>query len=181
MRELLPRRHWRRACCCRRLYPAVIEIYDLWSQVSPAASDGVGWNDVTKQGRVAASSHDGWRDDWSQDRGWPGVDPGGVAEIPPSLWQLTGFERAYGGVRQVGARFALDAGGLPAAGLALFVHVSRPKQDLVITEPVPFLLEAGSRQPTTRPTIEPAHEKSVSSIGQWLDERAPRIPAGDAD
>jgi len=135
-------------CQGRHLYPARLEVYRLWQQHSLTVS----WTRTTTvDGQVVSRQHGGWSESWT--------DPpltisrsGAEPDEMPGIWQVLGYDRAQAGVRQVGAYFDLDPEAMQDAGdLVLFVHVTRPGDDPVLTRPFLWILSVDEEQPQVEP------------------------------
>ncbi|HKX54537.1 MAG TPA: hypothetical protein VJN01_00440, partial [Xanthomonadales bacterium] len=130
------------SCDGRRLYPQRYEIYDLWNESSLSVS----WSQTSmSNGQVTSQQSGSWSDGWSDD--FAGFNPaleGGNSTIP-GTWQQLGFDRAQGGVRQIGAYFDLTPEQLASLGeTALIVHTTRPLQDPVDTSAAQWLMTPGN-------------------------------------
>jgi hypothetical protein len=130
------------SCDGRRLYPQRYEIYDLWNESSLSVS----WSQTSmSNGQVSSRQSGGWSDGWSDDfAGFRSATAGDHTAVP-GAWQQLGFDRAQGGVRQLGAYFNLTPEQLAGLGeTALIVHTTRPLQDPVDTSPAQWLLSPGN-------------------------------------
>ncbi len=132
------------SCDGRRLYPQRFDIYDLWNE----SSISVSWSKTSMtNGQVTSRESGGWSDNWSDGFATFNSAAGGNNTAVPGAWQQLGFDRAQGGVRQIGAYFDLSPEDLAALGeTALVVHTTRPLEDPVITSPAQWLLTPGSDQ-----------------------------------
>ncbi|MEJ8566029.1 hypothetical protein [Elongatibacter sediminis] len=125
------------SCDGRRLYPEAYEIYKLWSEGSLSVS----WSRSSSvNGQVVNRDSGGWDDRWSDGFNVPGDD----LAVVPGTWRQLGFERAYGGARQLGARFRLTPSDLEALGpLTLYAHSTLPAREPVTTVASRWLLQPG--------------------------------------
>jgi len=126
-------------CDGRRLYPARHEIYDLWNESSLSVS----WSKTASSGgQVVSRESGGFKDSWTKDFSVPGA--GGLPEMP-ATWQQLGFDRAAGGVRQLGSYFNFTPADFAALGeVALFAHTTLPGRDPVTTVASHWVLRPGS-------------------------------------
>jgi hypothetical protein len=156
------------ACDGRRMYPQRYEIYDLWNESSLSVS----WSKTsTSNGNVVSQQSGGWSDSWSQD--FSGFTANaeaaaGEASTVPGTWQQLGFDRAQGGVRQIGAYFNLSPQALSEMGeTAIIVHTTRPLQDPVSTSPAQWVIAPGSdKQPALSAANRPEGTSAVAQPWQ---------------
>lgn len=126
-------------CSGRLLYPAKTEIYKLWKEHSISVS----WSKTaTTNGRVTGQSSGGWSE--SSTREWSTPPPGSGEALPgpAPIWQQSGYARAHGGIRQMGAHFNVAPEDFADCDLAFIAHVTEPGRDPVVTEATPFLISA---------------------------------------
>jgi len=143
-------------CEGRVLYPVRIEIYKIWSEHSISVS----WSKTTSvDGRVTGSESGGWNDSWSDSWNSPVDATGDLAAGPPGIWQQSGYSRAHLGVRQLGAWFSVDKSDFNDCDLAFVAHVSRPDQDPVVTEPMPFLV---STSDSGKPRVRASDRETIA-------------------
>lgn len=125
-------------CDGRRLYPARYEIYKLWGESSVSVS----WSQTsTVDGEVVSHEGGGWSDQWSHnlDAAMTAADIGHARQ--PATWHQLGFNRAFGGARQLGAYFNLSPAELSELGeTSLFVHTTLPAHEPVSTAPSHWLI-----------------------------------------
>jgi len=148
-------------CSGRLLYPARIEIYKIWTKHSISVS----WSKTTTtNGRVTDSQSGGWSDSWTEEWSSPIAGSNEVSEAP-GIWQQSGYDRAQGGVRQMGAYFNVDPADFEQCDLAFIAHVTRPEQDPVVTQAMPFIvIQADNEKPVVKPTDrETIATRSVSA------------------
>jgi hypothetical protein len=157
------------SCDGRRLYPQRYDIYDLWNDSSLSVS----WSSSSaSNGDVVSQQSGGWSNTWSDDVSGMDGSLAGEAAGPPGTWQQLGFDRAQGGVRQIGAYFNLTAQSLSSMGeLGLFIHSSRPLLDPVTTAPVHWMVGPGTdKQPQLTTTV--SSEPATSNQRQWQNASA---------
>ena len=180
----------------RRLYPAKIEVYKLWTEHSLSVS----WSKTsTANGQVVSQESGGWSDTWSETDTWPAEsDPGesepgesepgetSPEEPPrlPAVWQQVGFNRAQAGVRQLGAYFSLNPEAFKAlAGLTFYAHITQPEQDPVVTRPLAWTIEAGKEDKlltTPAPVLVGGTPEDRQTRSGWGEDSAAKPPCEEA-
>jgi hypothetical protein len=88
----------------------------------------------------------------SEERGGYGASgrfdlPGMVSSdsAPQGLWKQLGFSNASHGARQVALTFKLPAAALTAEPVPIFIHVTRPKLDPVVTQPFVLIMRQDAK------------------------------------
>jgi len=115
----------------RMLQPIDIGICDLYGEWRLSVS----WSQSTYQGgRQTSQSSGGWGA-----AGDFGLGGGSAAE--GGLWRQLGFSSASHGAKRIAVRYRVAPGQLSADGGVLLLHVTRPSQDPVTTQPFALLLD----------------------------------------
>ena len=85
--------------------------------------------------------------------------PGMVSSdtAPAGLWRQLGFSNASHGARQVALSYPVAKGGAPTR---LSIHVTRPEQDPVVTQPFELLMREGPEGLTFERADDPCPPES---------------------
>ncbi len=115
--------------------PDKLDICSLWGEWSLTVS----WTKTTYvDGQVVSRESGGYSR--TGDFNIPGLVSSDQA--PQGLWRQMGFSNASHGARMIGMRYKLPPGGL-SQPLATVIHVTRPGQDPVISQPFALLMTQG--------------------------------------
>jgi hypothetical protein len=125
-------------CNGRRLGPSKVEIYKIWADVNLT----VNWTRTTYvDGNVVSQESGGWSETWTEDLGIFDRNPDDPEAIVAGIWTQAGYDRAHAGLQQIGAYFNITPEQFSNLGeMGLITHLTRPREDPVITTPFNALL-----------------------------------------
>lgn len=136
-----------------RLDPINHFLYQLWGEWTL----NVSWTkDTYIDGEHVAHEEGAWSESWKElefeeerieyregsEERTPTKQPG-INKYPPIIWKGLGFNTAVSGVRGLGTLFPVTPAMLEQSPLDLFIHITEPKKDPVMTFPYRFRLSLG--------------------------------------
>ncbi len=117
-----------------RIYPIYYWIFSYWAESTLSVS----WSSERYANNKQSQKEDSWEE--------LGRDHPGTAEFMDdrsegmmAIWEQMGFTMAANGVRSLGTIFPVDPAMLEDKPVTLVVHITRPKEDPVIT--VPYVMQ----------------------------------------
>lgn len=164
-------------CHGNRIDPVELEIYGLWAQRGLSVS----WSRTRSvDGRVIDRQSGGWsRSDAYRVEGERVASDARADDAGsnrPGIWAEFGSDRAYGGIRHLGARYALSD--MPARDWLLVTHITLPKEDPVTTRALAWRLSGADPGADLQPELAVTRVgKPVDAWTSWRDTcTAPSTP-----
>ncbi len=151
-----------------RLVPVSLYLYEIWRSWKLSVS----WTkDTYVDGEHVAHEEGGWTESWKEllEQG----EYTNYVEVQAApLWEQLGFNTAVSGAKSLGTLFPVSPAMLKNEPFDLYVHVTDPKQDPVITFPYHFRLSLGDKgevvtefvEPITEPKADPCKSSPFMSV-----------------
>ena len=137
--------------------PARAAICKLWGEWSLSVS----WTRTEfVDGQKVSETHGGY------EAGGRFTLPGMVSSdsAPQGLWKQLGFSNASHGARQVALTFKLPVAALAAGPVPIFIHVTRPKLDPVVTQPFALMVRQDAKGILVVEALPPESLSSASAL-----------------